>query len=106
VVNKDIESKRGFWQEHFRRQEGSGLSQRAYCRREGLSISQFCYWHRKAQTGDSPQSSRLVEVPVRLTGASQGSVEIVVDGRYTVRVGAEVGEQQLVRVVRALDSLR
>jgi len=105
-MNENIESKREFWQEHFRRQEASGLSQRAYCRREGLSISQFSYWHRKAPTVDSPESSRLVEVPVKLTAASQGSVEIVIDGRYTIRVGAEVGEQQLVRVVRALDSLR
>jgi hypothetical protein len=105
-MNEDVESKREFWQQHFRRQEASGLSRRGYCRREGLSISQFSYWHRKAQTADSPRPNRLVEVPVRLTAASQGSVEIVVAGRYTVRVGAEVGEQQLVRVVRALDSLR
>ena len=105
-MNEDVESKREYWQKHFRRQETSGLSQRAYCRKAGLSISQFSYWLRKAPTGNSPQAGRLVEVPVKLTAASQGSVEIVVDGRYTVRVGAEVGEQQLVRVVRALDSLR
>jgi hypothetical protein len=105
-MNEDVESKREYWQGHFRRQETSGLSKRAYCRKAGLSISQFSYWHRKAPTVDSPESSRLVEVPVKLTAASQGSVEIVIDGRYTVRVGAEVGEQQLVRVVKVLDSLR
>jgi hypothetical protein len=105
-MNEDVESKREYWQGHLRQQKTSGLSQRAYCRKEGLSISQFCYWHRKAQTVDSPQVSSFVEVPVKLTAVSQGSVEIVVDGRYTVRVGAEVSERQLVRVVRALDSLR
>ena len=105
-MSKDIESKREFWQEHFRRQQASGLSQRAYCRSEGLSISQFSYWHRKTQTVGSSQSNRFVEVPVKLTAASHGSVEIIVDGRYTIRVGAEVSEQRLVEVVRALDSLR
>jgi len=105
-MNEDVESKREYWQGRFRRQKTSGLSQPAYCRKAGLSISQFCCWHRKTQTVDFPRLSGFVEVPVKLTAASQGSVEIVVDGRYTIRVGAEVGEQQLVRVVRALDSLR
>ncbi len=33
--------------EHFRRQQESGLSIRAYCEREGVAVRQFYYWRRR-----------------------------------------------------------
>ena len=106
-MNEHRETKRDYWQRQFRRQQESGLSQRAYCRREGVSHSQFSYWRRKHEGASEVKSGhRLVEVPVKMAVSAAAMMEIVIAGGYVVRVHGAVCEEHLAGVLRAVESLR
>jgi len=99
-------SKREYWADQFEQQKASGLSQREYCRRGGISFSQFYYWKVKGRESKR-ETERIVRVPIELSAAgSSAMVEILVGERFTVRVGRDVDEQHLRRVLMVLESLR
>ena len=66
-------SKQGYWADHYRRWQTSGLSQRRYCQREGVSFSTFTYGcHRTRKAADSAPSTvdpKLTLVPVQVDTA-------------------------------------
>ena len=80
-----IVAKEEFWKAQFEQQKTSGLSQREYCRREGISFSRFHYW-RVNGNGAGDESKKMVRVPVKLAEGSPAAVEVLVGGRFIVRV--------------------
>ena len=96
------------WSEAFKAQLiaetlAPGANVSAIARREGIAPSQLFGWRRRAiRTGtvmalDASGGSRFVEVETAATAA----IEIVLDG-VVVRASAEVTEDHLRRVIRAV----
>jgi len=91
------------WSESFKaelvaRSLEPGANVSALAREIGISPSQLFGWRTAAglaQRGSLEQASE--------TSGSAGALEIVI-GRMTIRVGADVGEEQIRRVIRAVRS--
>ena len=78
----------------------------AIARRNGLSPAQLFGWRRQAMRSGAVQAQGQDDGPVRFArfdAMSAGMVEIVV-GEVVIRVGADVGAEHLVRVMRAVRS--
>ena len=93
------------WSEEERRgllaaQAESGLSLWAFARESGLPYPTLAYWRRR---GVRP-TPRLVPVEVVRDAVARGAPLEVVVGDVVVRVGCDVDDALLVRVVRALRS--
>jgi len=97
---------REFWHSHVEGWLRSGLSQRAYSEREGLSSSGLKYWSSKLG-GRRRRARGLVEVS---RGVARGTVaeasraiELVVAGRYLLRLPPGTAREDLENVLAAVE---
>ena len=105
MAENDVSSvaKANRWRVQFEAWKTSGLSVRVYCKGEGIGLNSFRYWQRKLEGSGKPQ--RLVKVPVRIA-AQVAPFEIVVGGRFTVRLANGFRTEELERLVGTLEKLR
>ena len=110
------------WAEWVEKWRGSGLSQREFCRRQGLALATF---NRKAlalvgKSGRCGVPSELSGAPphwleVRMSGLRSGRVgessgplgedfEVLLDGRWRVRLGPQFDAEGLRRLIGVLES--
>ena len=81
--------KLSYWTDHYRRWQGSGISQRSYCRDAGISFSSFDHWRRRIRSLSGaaswvsdkaglagPDEGKLTLVPVQLGNSAGGSGDI------------------------------
>ena len=76
----------------------------AIARRNGMSPAQLFGWRRQALASGAVQPREDDETPVqfaRFDAVAAGIVEIAI-GEVVIRVGADVGTEHLVRVMRAV----
>ncbi len=97
---------------------GASVSQVA--RRHGLNAGLLFRWRREFQSGGTPPERKACNdapavpafVPIMLpapeapTPAKPGTVEIVIAGGRTVRVGTDIDTAALMRIVTALEGCR
>ncbi len=62
----------------------------------------FRYWKEKLEAGG--KASSMVEVPIKLSHVLP-SIEVVVSGRFTVRVPSGFQAEELVRLIEVLEGL-
>lgn len=75
-----------------------GVNVSALAREIGIRPQQLFGWRRAARVAPRSSSERVAE-----TSSLAGTLEIVID-HVTIRVGVDVGEDQLRRVIRAVQS--
>ena|SRR5215212_2974395 len=93
----EIEAK---WRERLAAWRASGLGARAFAQREGLTAGSLWAWKRRFEP-DAPL--RLVPVVVRQgTSQSASTLELVVNGRYAVRLPPDFEETTLARLLAVL----
>jgi hypothetical protein len=92
------------WRRWIQDWRASGLSVQAFCARRGLAPANFYAWRRTLERRDSQQPAFL---PVRVlpdeVPAGGGSVDVVLRGRRTVRVGPGFDAATLRQVVAVLE---
>ena len=97
-----------FWREQLRRQQASGQGVREFCEDADLSVPSFYWWRREVRIRDSRRggSDRPRFVPVRLTPepSVDASLEVVLGGGRSVRVGSGFDAEHLRAVVAALEA--
>ena len=99
---------RKFWRRHVDAWRGSGLSQKAYCERHGLVYGTMNYWKRKLQSPELEGSDQgLVEL--KTVGEASGvgerpAIELVVTGRYLLRLWPGTRPEHLGEVLAVLES--
>jgi hypothetical protein len=96
-----------FWRAHVQGWKRSGLSQQAYCGGQRLSLSGLKYWAAKLRSG-RPRDNRLVEVTHGMgraaeSGTATTTIELVVEGRYLLRVPAGTTKEHLANVLAAVE---
>ncbi len=123
-MSKRSEEKRAYWRGMLERQAASGSSVRQFCREEQVSEASFHSWKRKLAHGDRrvkessekggqkrPQvkpvrkqaDNAAVFIPVRVSPATNGLVEIVHPRGHVVRLPAVFDEISLRQVLNVLD---
>jgi transposase len=83
----------------------------ALARRHGLKPSLLFRWRREQRDAETTTAKPPVFVPVALPAllppavlpAKSGTIEILIAGGRTVRVGGDVDTEALVRIIRALE---
>lgn len=75
-----------------------GVNVSALAREIGIRPQQLFGWRRATRVAPRRSSEQVAEA-----SGGAGTLEIVI-GRVTIRVGVDVGEDQLVRVIRAVRS--
>lgn len=80
----------------------SGLSVRAFCKRENIGLNSFWYWKKKIESRGKGGS--MVKVPARLSHLL-APIEVVVSGRFTVRVPGGFRAEELIRLIEVLEGL-
>jgi transposase len=96
-----------FWREQLRRQQASGRGVREFCEGAGLSVPSFYWWRREVRIRDSRAGAvRPRFVPVRLASESfaDASLEVVLGGGRSIRVGSGFDADHLRAVVAALEA--
>jgi transposase len=96
-----------FWREQLRRQESSGRGVREFCEGAGLSVPSFYWWRRQVRIRDARRGGdRPRFVPVRLMPAPSvnASLEVVLGGGQSIRVGSGFDADHLRAVVAALEA--
>jgi hypothetical protein len=122
-MSKQSEERRAYWRSVLERQRTSGLSVRQFCREERVSEASFHSWKRKIagqdrhdaafpEEGDEEhpakkqaarQSQKAVFIPVRLSAAASGVLEVVHPRGHVVRVPAVFDEGALGQILDVLD---
>ena len=110
------------WSEWIEQWRGSGLSQREFCRRHGLAMATFnrkavALLGRSCRCGQvarpETESPRWLEVRMSGSGVGRtgeleevagGGFEVVVQGRWRVRLGPEFDAEGLRRLLGVLES--
>jgi hypothetical protein len=110
------------WSEWIEQWRGSGLSQREFCRRHGLAMATFnrkvvALLGRSCRCGQvtrpETESPRWLEVRMSASGVgrtgeleevSGGGFELVVQGRWRVRLGPQFDAEGLRRLLGVLES--
>lgn len=89
------------------KQSRSGLSVQQYCREQRISQASFYLW--KGRLNDSAdQKARFAEVRVcepQQEAPSLPPIELVVSGRYALKLARGFDEQNLVRILGLLKEL-
>lgn len=96
-----------FWREQLCRQRASGQGVREFCEGAGLSVPSFYWWRREVRIRDARRgSARPRFVPVRMTPEppKDASLEVVLGGGRSIRVGSGFDAEHLRAVVTALES--
>lgn len=92
------------WRRRIRSWRTSGLSVRAFCARHGLAQPSFYAWRRELQRRDAEEPAF---VPVRVVlddgSARTSSVDVVLRGGRTLRVGPGFDAATLRQVVAVLE---
>jgi hypothetical protein len=97
IAKPEVEAK---WRERVAAWRSSGMGARAFAEREGLRVASLWAWKRRLEP-EAPL--KLVPVVVR-NGARTGSTfEVVVNGRYAVRVPPDFEETSFSRLLAVLD---
>lgn len=103
---------RDFWKEHVNAWRRSKLSQRMYCEQKGLAKRTLGYWSCKLKRQKGGEGS-LVEVSrTRLNHESvqpeavSRPIELLVEGRYLLRVWPGTGKDHLSEVLAVLERRR
>jgi transposase len=84
----------------------------ALARRHGLKPSLLFRWRREQRDAETATAKPPAFVPVTLPAllppavspAKSGTIDILIAGRRTVRVGGDVDTEALVRIIRALEA--
>jgi hypothetical protein len=100
---------REYWRKHVEAWRASGLTQREYCRRHKLLKGTLSYWSstlgRKHSVG-----SDLVEVGHTGVGAKPSAsprpIEVVVEGRYLMRLWPGTDRDHMREVLSVLEDRR
>jgi hypothetical protein len=103
--------RRDFWKRHVRVWRRSGMTMRAYCERHAIARGTLGYWSWKLNNEGGGTGS-LVEVgPLKGSAEARAHsverpVEVLVGGRYVLRVWAGTTEEHLAGVLEALEGRR
>ncbi len=103
---------REYWSRHVEEWRSGGLTQRAYCERHGLVYGTMNYWTRKLKPrGAGGEDQRLVELRAASEETQSGSkhgaaIELVVAGRYLLRLWPSNQPEHLREVIAVLESQR
>ena len=112
------EVKERFWREAIAQQRRGGESVRAFCRKRRLRETSFYYWRRELRLRDheangvASATPRLAPVVVIDEPRGEGrigasaSIEIVLSGGTTLRVGPGATPEQLDMVFAAVERTR
>jgi transposase len=98
-----------FWRQQLRRQQASGQDVREFCDGAGLSVPSFYWWRREARIRDSRRGGGIDRprfVPVRMMPepSADASLEVVLGGGRSIRVGSGFDADHLRAVVAALEA--
>jgi transposase len=99
---------REFWAGHVAAWRRSGLSMRAYSARHHVAKGTLSYWSWKLRR-ETHNAGELVELPApraTTTGSSRHPIELVVEGRYLLRVWPGTITADIREVVTALEPRR
>ena len=100
-------SKEKFWRRTLTAFAASGQSVRAFCAARQVTESSFYAWRRalaqREAARSKPASLAPAFVPVRLSEAMAGSIEIVLTGGRCLRLHGPVDRAALAEVVAVLD---
>lgn len=106
-------AKEKFWRQTLRQFAAGGQSVRAFCAERGLSEPSFYAWRRTLAERDaagmkvaSPARPAPAFLPIRLTDAANGRLEIVLAGGVRIRLRPPVDPATLAQVVATLRSLQ
>ncbi len=88
---------REWWIRHVAAWQASGLSQAEYCRRHDVVVGSFGRWASKLR---SESGTSLVEVS---KGLPTRPIELVVDGRYLMRLWPGTDRHHLGEVLSVLE---
>jgi hypothetical protein len=108
TVRASVGGRERFWREQLRRQQASSQGVREFCEGAGLSVPSFYWWRREVRIRDSRRGGgdRPRFVPVRMTPGppEDASLEVVLGGGRSIRVGSGFDAQHLRAVVTALEA--
>jgi len=97
-----------FWREQLRRQQTSGQGVRGFCEGAGLSVPSFYWWRREVRIRDSRRDGgdrpRFVPVRMMLEPSADASLEVVLGGGRSIRVGSGFDAEHLRAVLAALEA--
>ena len=103
---------RKYWSRHVEEWQCGGLTQRAYCERHGLVYGTMNNWIRKLRSQDTGKDDqRLVELragdeETRSASNHGAAIELVVAGRYLLRLWPGNRPEHLREVIAVLESQR
>jgi hypothetical protein len=91
------------WKKRRQQFRKSGLTRKAFCSKNRLKISTLDYWF--ARIGKLEKSQALVELKAKTIPVMNGSLEVVVGGRYRIEIRQSFDVQLFRELVTALESL-
>lgn len=100
-----MKNNREFWVAHVTAWRRSGTSQAAYAARRHIAKGTLGYWSCKLAR-ETHDSGELVELPAarpHTDGDARRAIELVVDGRYLLRLWPGVRAADLREVMSALE---
>ena len=103
-----------YWKGLVAEWRGSSLSVNEFCRRRGIAPSSFWYWIKRSRTKPTGHDGPVF-LPVRLAPTDcgsehsagvlgAGSIEILIAGRYPVRVSGGFAPAALDSVITVLEA--
>ena len=101
-IHERVKTKADIWHDRIEAWKSSGLSMRGFCRREGIGLNGLRYW--KDKLGGARARSSLVRVPLK-PAELRSATEVVIRGRFTLRVPADFRAEELARLIGVLEGL-
>jgi hypothetical protein len=114
-------AKEAYWRKILDQQQECGQSIHEFCRQRDLSEASFYFWRKEIRKRPATQASRKsgsrsaggqrkgngsAFIPLRLTGASVGALELVHPRGHVLRIPAGFDRESLQQVLELLDSAR
>jgi hypothetical protein len=96
---------REYWAAHVAAWRLSGMSQVVYSKRRHIAKSSLGYWSWKLKR-EGRAAVELVELPPARASVHEGArraIELVVDGRYLMRIWAGTASEDIREVITALE---
>jgi transposase len=103
------QKKERFWRAMLQRWRQSGLSVRDFCARRGLTQPSFYAWRRTLAERDAQVQFvpvRLAAEPMAATTNTTAALELVLDGRRSLRIGPGFDAATLKRLLALLQEDR
>ena len=109
-VSRELRAERvRYWQSLIEEQSQSGLSVLEFCRAREVAATSFYQWRAKLQNESGPSAARLV--PVKLINpaeqpkpAVKSCIQLLLPSGVALTVTGAVGEEDLVKLLRAIDT--